>query len=745
MLPVFTAATFLGAALLFAIQPFAARQALPVFGGSPAVWNTAVMFFQTVLLLGYIYAHLLTTRLGVRAQVVVHGVVLAGAVALPIGLGAGPGLGDTPGVWALLAILAAGVGLPFFAVSSAGPLIQRWFGATDHRTAHDPYFLYAASNAGSFVGLLAYPFLIEPALSVSEQAVGWRIGFVVFAALVMACGLRMWSVARRTGPALEPTGPTVPTAPPPPAAAEPRGGRWRQRAAWMFFAFVPSSLMIGVTQYLSTDIAAVPLLWIVPLGLYLLTFVAAFSRAGDRVSAVAQRVWPFAAVTVVLAFLLDARHPFEAIVVLHLVLLVAAGCLCHGRLRAGRPGVARLTEFYLFLSIGGALAGVFHTFVAPAVFDDLHEYPLAIVLACVAMPAAARAPSAWHRLLWLVPPALLLGVWLGPRATAMQPDGSRDPLLLLTAGVPALLLFLVSVHPRVFLATTAALLLGVVARGDGSRIELRERTFFGVHTVRISHDGRFRELSHGTAVHGSESLDPAARGEPLAYYHRGGPAGHVFATLGDRFARVGLVGLGAGSMAAYGREGQAFDFFEIDPTVVRIAQDPAWFSFLDSSVADVRVVLGDGRLTLAREPDGTYDCLVLDAFSSDSVPVHLLTQEAIELYAGKLRPGGVLLFHLSNRHLDLAPFAAAAAEGVGMTCVESQDDRTSEQVAESGRQASRWMLASADPSMLEPFLRDVRWERPVVAARPWTDARADIVAALRSDPNAARTRAREDR
>lgn len=736
MLPVFTAATFLGAALLFAIQPFAARQALPVFGGSPAVWNTAVMFFQTVLLLGYVYAHLLTTRLGVRSQVVVHGAVLAGAAVVPIGLGAGAALGETPGVWALLAILATGVGLPFFAVSSAGPLIQRWFGATDHRTAHDPYFLYAASNAGSFVGLLAYPFVIEPALSVSEQAVGWRIGFAVFAALVMACGLRMWSAARAA---------TAPAPHPARVADAPPDGRWRQRAGWMFFAFVPSSLMIGVTQYLSTDIAAVPLLWIVPLGLYLLTFVAAFSRAGDRVSRVAQRVWPFAAVTVVLAFLLDARHPFEAIVVLHLLLLVAAGCLCHGRLRAGRPGVARLTEFYLFLSIGGALAGVFHTFIAPAVFDDLHEYPLAIVLACFAMPGAARALSGWRRLVWLVPPALLVGVWLGPRATAMQPDGSRDPLLLLTAGVPALLLFLVSMHPRVFLATTAALLLGVIARGDGSRVELRERTFFGVHTVRISHDGRYRELSHGTAIHGAESLDPAELGEPLAYYHRSGPAGRVFAALGERFARVGLVGLGAGSMAAYGSEGQAFDFFEIDPTVVRIARDPAWFTFLDSSAAEVRVVLGDGRLTLAREPDGAYDCLVLDAFSSDSVPVHLLTREAVELYARKLRPGGVLLFHLSNRHLDLGPFAAAAAEDAGMACVEWQDERTSEQVAETGRQASRWMVASADPAMLEPFERDVRWVVPRVASRPWTDARADIVAALRSDPHAGPARPRDGR
>lgn len=721
MLLVFTAATFLGAALLFAIQPFAARQALPVFGGTPAVWNTAVMFFQTSLLAGYIYAHLLTTKLAFRAQFVVHALVLIAAVAVPVGLQSErlASLDSSPGVWQLLGLLLTGVGLPFFAVSSAGPLIQRWFGATAHRSASDPYFLYAASNAGSFLGLLTYPFAIEPTLSLPEQATAWRLGFVAFAALLLACGLCVWLRARNEPPVVVTPDTT------------PARQRWRQRTGWMFFAFVPSSLMIGVTQYLSTDIAAVPLLWIVPLGLYLLTFVAAFSRAGDRVATVTRRLWPFAVVTVVLAFLLDARQPLEVIVLLHLFLLVAAGCLCHGRLRASRPGVARLTEFYLCLSIGGALAGVFHTFLAPALFNDLHEYPLAIVLACVAMPAAAKPMTRWQRLWWLAPPALLLGLVLAPHSFTIRPDGSRSPMLLLTAGLPAFVLFLAASRPRVFLWTTGGVLLAVIVRGDGSHVELRERTFFGMHTVR--NDGRFRVLGHGTTIHGMESLDPAHKGEPLAYYHRRGPVGNIFSILSDRFERVGLIGLGAGSMASYSRDGQTFDFFEIDPTVVRIAQDPAYFSFLTDALATIRVVLGDGRLAIAREPDASYDCIVLDAFSSDSVPVHLLTREAVELYASKLRPGGVLLFHLSNRHLDLGPFAAAAAESVGMACIERQDDRTLEQTAESGRQGSRWMLASANPEVLEAFDRDVRWMPSRTAPRPWTDARADIVAALLSD------------
>ncbi|VAX40313.1 hypothetical protein MNBD_PLANCTO03-66, partial [hydrothermal vent metagenome] len=388
MLPIYTAATFLAAALLFAIEPFAARQVLPTFGGSPAVWNTAVMFFQIGLLAGYIYAHLLTTRAPRRVQIGVHLVVLAAAAMLPIGLSAetlaasaGPmDSTGSVGVGQLLWLLTQSIGLPFFAVASAGPLLQRWFSTTGHRDAGDPYFLYAASNAGSFVGLLAYPFLLERLWSLPEQAFWWRVGFVVFAVLLVIA-----AIGSKQPP------------PPRPASAEspassPRA-RWQQQSWWVFLAFVPSSLMLGVTQHISTDLAALPLLWVIPLGLYLLTFVIAFSRFGSRITRLAARLWPIALVAVVLAMLLEARQPILAIVGLHLFVLVAAGCLCHGRLSASRPGVERLTEFYLFLAIGGALGGVFNSLLAPAIFNDLHEYPIAIVLVCLALPAAAPAKS----------------------------------------------------------------------------------------------------------------------------------------------------------------------------------------------------------------------------------------------------------------------------------------------------------------------------------------------------------------
>ena len=737
MLPIYTAATFLAAALLFAIEPFAARQVLPTFGGSPAVWNTAVMFFQIGLLAGYIYAHLLTTHATRRVQIGVHLVVLAAAAMLPIGLSAEtlaasagpPDSTGSVGVGQLLWLLTQSIGLPFFAVASAGPLLQRWFSTTGHRDAGDPYFLYAASNAGSFVGLLAYPFILERLWSLPEQAVWWRVGFLVFAALLVAAAFSSTQT-----PLPKPSSAET-NIPAPSSTCASLRARWQQRGWWVFLAFVPSSLMLGVTQHISTDLAALPLLWVIPLGLYLLTFVAAFSRFGSRVTRLAARLWPIALVAVVLAMLLEARQPILAIVGLHLLVLVAAGCLCHGRLSASRPGVDRLTEFYLFLAIGGALGGVFNSLLAPAIFNDLHEYPIAIVLVCLALPAAVPSDSpkarVWMRTLWLFPCALLAWVWLGPRAQTPSQPGVYNPALLLVAGLPVLLLYLLSQHRALFAAAAAAILLGLTIRGDGSQVELRERTFFGIHTVTLDPAGTFRQLRHGTTVHGIESLDPDMRGEPLAYYSRQGPAGQVFGALGDRIERAGFIGLGAGSLAAYGRAGQRFDLFEIDPTVVRIARNPAWFSFVSGSKAELRFILGDGRLTLTREPDASYDLLVLDAFSSDAIPLHLLTREAFAMYASKLAPEGVLLVHLSNRHLDLGPFVAAALDELGMTALERTDTIALEQTEETGRFASRWLVASRDRAALEPFAQDVRWSVPTQAERAWTDSHADLVAALR--------------
>ncbi|MBK7404053.1 MAG: fused MFS/spermidine synthase [Phycisphaerales bacterium] len=713
MLALYTAAAFLGAALLFIVEPFAARQALPSFGGSPAVWNTCVLFFQVGVLAGYLYAHLLTSRLRGRWQVALHSLVLALGAFAPLGLATEASGFETP-AWDLLRLLAVGFGLPFFAVASAGPLLQRWLAETGHRRAPDPYFLYAASNAGSFIGLLAYPFVVERVWTLDQQAAWWRGGFVAFACLSLAAGLRIRKAATANC-----------------AAAPVPLGRavWRERAAWTLLAFVPSSLMLGATQFISTDLAAAPLLWVIPLGLYLLTFVAAFGRWGARITPMAARAWPVLVVAIALAFMLRARSPLFAVVGLHLAVLMAAGCLCHGRLRATSPGVSRLTEFYICVAVGGALGGAFNSLLAPILFPDLYEYPIAIAMTCAALPIS-KGTLGWKRVAWLLPPALLAWVWMIAPRLPSELLGSHHLALLVGAGLPAIVLFLSSNRRRVFTAATLGVLGGSMLAAGGSHVEYRVRSFFGVHTVEIDESGRYRMLLHGTTAHGVEALDPDRRGEPLAYYARPGPAGQVFTMLGERFEHVGLVGVGAGSLGAYGREGQRFDFFDIDPAVVRIARDPRWFTFLPDCRAHTRFVIGDGRLSLANEPDHTFDLIVLDAFSSDAVPIHMLTREAVATYAAKLRPGGLLLFHLSNRNLALAPFVAAAAAEEGLTCRERRDEVTADQQAKTGRFASEWLVAGAGPEALAPLLRDVRWEEPTRARAPWTDAHADLAAAL---------------
>jgi len=802
MLIVFLGASFLGAALLFAIEPFAARQVLPIFGGSPSVWNASVMFFQIELLAGYIYAHVLTSRFGLRTQAVVHGLVLLVALAYPVGMstmGSATTLPTSVGagsvdVWLLLWMLLKSVGLPFFAVASAGPMLGLWFGRSSHRASGDPYFLYAASNTGSFVGLLAYPFVIERVLPLDGQAFWWRVGFGGFVVLLWIGAALM---VRRQDTSHSPPHPHPHATPHANAGAHvgargTRGSspssfssrsRWKQWLWWVFLAYVPSSLMLGVTQYISTDLAPVPLLWVVPLGVYLLTFVAAFSRMGDAVGRIADRLWPILAVAVLAAFLLHARQPILVIVSLHLGVLVVAGCVCHSRLRADRPGVERLTEFYLALAVGGALGGVFNSLIAPLLFNDLYEYPLMIALACLAVPEPKRMRTHAHshksrflgylqqsRLIWLVPVALGAWVWFGPQVVQGmfahgngslpgvygQPGGGlgHQLELVLRVGLPVFGVYLFSARPRLFGLAVAAVFVGSVLAPVGTHVELKQRTFFGVHRVEIDKADNYRRLMNGATVHGVESLDPARKGEPLAYYHRRGPAGFVFG-LQDRnkvpeFAHVAVVGLGAGSLAAYGKPGQQFDFFEIDPMVVRIAKDPRFFSFLTDCKARTRFVLGDGRRMLLAEPAHTYDIIVLDAFSSDAVPIHLLTSEAIALYARRLKPDGILLFHLSNLHLELAPFVAAACETLddagdhapglkgrgggggrgGMWVRVRRDIETIQDQQRTGRFASTWLVASRNGSLREMFDRDARWVTPHRAARPWTDTHADIVAAL---------------
>ncbi|MCW5776133.1 MAG: fused MFS/spermidine synthase [Phycisphaeraceae bacterium] len=747
---VFAIVSACAACLLFVLQPMAGGLFLPVFGGAPAVWNTAMLFFQTVLLAGYLYAHLLTRRLSLRAQVFVHAAVLLAAfVALPVAVSESrlALAHEAHPIFALLSLLTLTVGLPFFAVSSAGPLLQRWYCQAASHGSRDPYVLYAASNAGSLVGLIAYPFSIAPSLGLDDQGVAWTIGYAVFVLLTAVCAAT--TARARARASKTPISNSRTTADTHPCSAPcsdipPRCARSR-RLAWIFFAFVPSSLMLGATQHITTDVAAVPLLWIAPLAIYLVTFIMAFS-ARSLARPIANRgpettLWKIVAIGVGVSMLMAARGPIIVLLALHLVAVFAAGLLCHRRLAASRPHPQRLTEFYLLIATGGALGGAFNALLAPLLFNDVYEYPIAIALACLALPALARPgsggdiavplPPVTSTIRSMVVPALMTawiaaaGSLLGDRASLEAPRPFERAMLF---GVPAVLAYLASRRPAAFAMSIAVLLLaGILGPTRAGNTVHKDRTFFGVHAVVVSPTRNTVTLMHGTTIHGVESRAVGSAGIPLAYYHPDGPGGQSVRTLVHDAPSIGIVGLGAGALAHYTLPDQRVDFHEIDPHVVWIAQDSGHFSFLRTTRANIRFFIGDARLTLARQPDDMYDLLVIDAFSSDAIPVHLLTREAFRVYLRTIKHDGVLVFHVSNRYLDISSVVAALAHDAGTVAVirsDMADERTG-----TARMSSTWVLVARSRESFRALANDARWHplRPTPNFPVWTDNHADLL------------------
>lgn len=719
----------LSAALLFSVQPLFARLALPLLGGTPAVWNTAMLFFQSALLLGYAYAHGLATRMPLRRQVIVHGLVIGlAALAMPIALPDdwSPPAGQAH-VWWLLGLMTVSVGVPFFAVSTTSPLLQRWFAETGDPAARDPYFLYAASNVGSLGSLLAYPLLIEPHLPLARQSAWWAWGYILLIGTVILAGWQATRAAKGTAAAVTKS----------PAADEPVVTR-SQWLRWIAYAAIPSSLMLSTTQYLTTDIASMPLLWLPPLGLYLLSFINAFAKRpwiGDRTLA---RAVPLAGVVLALLLAARATEPTGLILIVHLTAFFLLACLCHGRLAAERPPAASLTSFYLALSIGGVVGGAFTALVAPLVFTTVLEYPIGLIAALFLTPrrdpsSATGAPVG--RKHWLVPAAAAVlaagAFWLGEK----WPDFPVT-VLLMPATLACYGASLIS--PRLFTAGVALFLATALsAKRFADHTLDTERSFFGIYRVQMDDEGRSIQLMHGTTLHGSQVLDPAARRQPTTYFSRGGPCGEIIDALQSirPLARVGVIGLGVGTLAAYGTEGSQWDFFEIDPSSVHFARDSGHFTYLKDSQATCRIILGDGRLKLAEEADGQYDLLIVDAFSSDAIPLHLATREAMALYFQKLKPDGRLLFHISNRHFDLRPAIAALADSLGVACrtrhrvVENHDPASVEGMS------SLWALLAREESQILPLIASGTWEKPAIPSgfRVWTDDYASLLSVLKRD------------
>jgi SAM-dependent methyltransferase len=711
LVALFTLASFVGSTLLFLVQPLVAKLLTPLLGGTPDVWNTAMVFFQAELLLGYGVAHLAARRLG-RRQVPIHLLVVAiPLLALPLAVPGGWVLpeGTAPALWTLL-VLGVMVGLPFLALSTASPTFQRWFSLTGHQHADDPYFLYAAGNVGSLLALLAYPLVLEPNLSTSAQSRLWSIGYVLFVALTAACAI---ALRRRAG-----TVGTVPAFAAP--TSPPLGNRLRLRLVG--FAFVPSLLMLGVTRHLSTDIASIPLLWVVPLSLYLLSFVLAFGRRTSRLVDLSSRAVALLAVPLAASFAAEVGSVWLAILP-HLAFFLAAAVLAHARVAEARPAPDRLTEFYLWISIGGVLGGIAGALIAPVVFTSILEYPLALGLAVALRPAVAGVKRGFDTRAMAVGALLTAGLAIG-WLTASDPEAARLTVMALAlVGGGAYVLVR---QPRFFAAAVAGVLL-VTAFTEPNATLHAERTFFGVHRVFEDAAGR-HVLANGTTTHGLQ--DPADPGTPLGYYHPDGPIGDVFTTAEDAPPRaVGLIGLGSGALAAYGRSGDSFTYFEIDPAVAHIASDPTLFTYLSDSEADTDIVLGDGRRSLDRT-DAVYDLLVLDAFSSDAIPIHLLTAEAVQEYVQHLTPGGVLAVHISNRYFDLAPVVRRLADELGLTG-RRRIDPSSPELEVAGRWSSQWVVLAGDPASVDRLTHELGWgELPPAEGRLWTDDYSDLLGAL---------------
>ncbi len=712
-----------GSFLLFLIQPMIARMALPRLGGTPAVWNSAMLVYQALLLAGYAYAHHLS-RLPLRRQASVHLVLFAlAALTLPVGLVGLPAPAAGAEVLWVPLLLMLSIGPVFLLVSAQAPLMQRWYAADP--AAGEPWALYSASNLGSFGGLVAYPLLAEPLLSLRQQSLAWSVGYGLLVLLVAACAL-----ARRNAPVQAAVQPAQV------AAKVPRRRIW----LWLMLAAVPSGLMLSTTTHLTTDLLAMPLLWVIPLGLYLLSFVIAFADRRGPARAISALAWLVLLTAGGLA--MDAHHSNGLMSVFAAVGLLFFVCVAlHSRMYDLRPEAENLTLFYLTMSAGGALGGLFTALIAPLVFDWSWEHPI-LVLAAAALLPRGSLPD-WRKLPGLDPDmakltmgavlicAVLLAWKISHFAYAEDAQFYRWSATAVLA-----LCGLLLVRPRGLVLSV--LLMAMVAQGGFQTIKdswqgLRSRSYFGIYTVRTYEDDRIRTLTHGSTLHGEQSLDPKLRDMPLSYYGPGSGAGIVFSHAKDLFGahpRVGVVGLGTGTLACFNQPGEEWQIFEIDPAVLKFSRQGT-FTFLRDCAPKARVVIGDARLELAKAAPGSFDLLAVDAFSSDSIPLHLMTEEALQTYLKALSPRGVLLVHISNRFIDLEPVLAAASARHGLT-MALRDDNPAGDVELS---ASLWVMITRDRAQLQALGRlapSMPWRAPTAPAkRLWTDDHASILPYVR--------------
>ncbi len=720
-----------GSFLLFLVQPMVARMALPRLGGAPSVWNSAMLVYQALLLGGYAYAHRLS-RETPRRQAMIHiAVLLVAALWLPIGLaGFNPPANGSPIFWVPW-LLVASIGPLFFAVAAQAPLMQRWYALTGNKG--DPYALYAASNIGSFSGLIAYPLLVEPFMPIKAQNWLWTAIYAVLVLAIILCARLLWQSRGETAPAVAVKSPASKIG-------------WKRRIYWIILAAVPSGLMLSTTSHLTTDLMAMPLLWVIPLGLYLLSFSVAFAD-NQRPAFWIVRFAPVVLLcTGGLVFMVWGKAAINGLAASLSMLFVVAVAL-HNEMYRTRPDPAQLTGFYLMMSLGGVIGGFFCAIIAPLIFDWTWEHPVLILLAAALLPQTRfftlgeeeifGANGARALMLVLGITALIIGLYAG---IEMDLESTPSKIILL-AIIMGLGVIVVGQRIAFALVITALML----ANGGWHNVQqtldgVRMRSYFGTYSVSSSESGRMRWLSHGTTMHGMQSLDSPTK--PISYYPVTSGVGIAMTKATELYgssASIGVVGLGTGTLACYRKPGQAWQFFEIDPLMVEIARDRNIFSFIERCAPKAEMTLGDARLTLANVPKGKFDILALDAFSSDSIPLHLLTKEAFAVYRRALKPDGLLLVHISNRYIDLNPVVAAEVKTGGWVAALRHDSPT-EKLTEEGSRPSLWVALSADPAKLARLTGPVSdkkaryydatgWIKldPPGKTRPWTDDYASVL------------------
>jgi hypothetical protein len=653
---IFTLTSFIGAALLFIVEPLVAKLLLPEFGGSSSVWTLSTFFFQAIMLLGYLFIHF-TAKLGPRKQPLWQlALVIPALLFLPLALPAMEGIPTQEPFSRILLTLVILVGLPFLVISTTGPLIQRWYSWTDSPRNDDPYFIYAASNAGSFIGLLAYPFLIEPFMSLDAQRDIWSIGFVAFLMLVGICGL---IVIRQNKKAVSESLTQVSKKTISTAGVIIEKLTFKRQVWWILLAFIPASLQLGLVSHITTDIASFPLLWIIPLTIYLATMIAAFARKSRKPphwAIISGSV--FAVVSVYIALAIDVTDPLLTlfIMILFMVTLALVSYAAHGSLAADRPSTTHLTKYFVLISLGGAIGGAFNGLIAPLVFTAPLEFPIVLIMSLLMLTILLKGHTLKYSMLILLSLFSLIVVATGGFANKQ----------------------------------------GVVSEG---------RSFYGSWEVRDQYANAekdiLRTFSHGTTIHGDQLRAEGERSTPTSYYALGGPLSNlVDDAMRNSNPEITVIGLGAGTMAAYANDETTMRFIEVDKQVIDVAENPEMFTYLSDARkrgATIETVLGDGRMMVEELEAGSQDLIVVDAFSSDSIPVHLLTEEAFAIYKSKLKPGGILAVHISNRVFNLEPVVVNNSEKLGFESLL----KIGEGHPESKPYQATWMALTTDSTVVD--------------------------------------------